>query len=664
MPFYDLSFRLNGYKGDPCPVEPASNPSPTDLQANIQISGINLGWNNGAATEFVEVWFGPEERVLKLYDGPIINSWPLGTLNYATQYHWYVVCKDDTCGIQSPVWTFSTVQDTNLIIDTMDVFPQNLNNWTGTCNTSSKTQVSLVNGFNTELGWMIFDVSLIPNNVSINSVIFNGYLYDNSWPYWSITPMGSVNPVTDPASSIFNQVSTHSGQGISYSYNLESGTLTNGWLSRTLGSTVTLDLQNALTKNWFAIGILDFDFSTNYFVKFHGWAEANKPFLKVIYSFVGVTTFQLSLDIENGWNMISIPGLLPGTQNVDSWWTNRDPVANVWRYVPGSGYFSTSNMIPGKGYWMKNLGATTYNTGDEWPAEGIRIVRHDPINASSGWNIFGAYEEIVPAAGLTTIPSGLITGPVYGYSGGYFTPANLEPGNGYWVKLSGDGQIIIPDAALKVTDQVVDWFKDNWGRITFIDAEGKNFTLYAVEGEVDLNLYELPPPPPAGLFDIRFGSGRIAEDLSSSVKTIEMSGVTYPLTVRVHGKDIRLMDEGGKMLNVSLKDGEDIVIENMIMNKLMVSGESLPTVYSLEQNYPNPFNPSTLIEFSLPEDVANVNLSIYNTLGEKIAELVSASLQAGKYQYQWNAQDLATGMYVYQLRTDKFNFVKKMLLIK
>ena len=72
-----------------------------------------------------------------------------------------------------------------------------------------------------------------------------------------------------------------------------------------------------------------------------------------------------------------------------------------------------------------------------------------------------------------------------------------------------------------------------------------------------------------------------------------MNGVTYPLTVRVEGMDIRLMDETGKIVNVNLKDGEDIIISDATINKLMVSGESTPSVYALEQNYPNPFNPST-----------------------------------------------------------------------
>lgn len=59
--------------------------------------------------------------------------------------------------------------------------------------------------------------------------------------------------------------------------------------------------------------------------------------------------------------------------------------------------------------------------------------------------------------------------------------------------------------------------------------------MYSVNGDVDLNLYELPPLPPAGSFDIRFGSGRIAEDINNSMQTIDMAGVTYPLTVRAEG---------------------------------------------------------------------------------------------------------------------------------
>ena len=75
------------------------------------------------------------------------------------------------------------------------------------------------------------------------------------------------------------------------------------------------------------------------------------------------------------------------------------------------------------------------------------------------------------------------------------------------------------------------------------------------------------------------GSGRIAEDINSSIQEIQMRGVTYPLTVRVEGMDIRLMDESGKTVNVNLKSGEDVVISDATIQKLMVSGELIPAEY-------------------------------------------------------------------------------------
>ena len=161
-----------------------------------------------------------------------------------------------------------------------------------------------------------------------------------------------------------------------------------------------------------------------------------------------------------------------------------------------------------------------------------------------------------------------------------------------------------------------------------------------------------------------YGSGRLAEDLSSGVQSIDMQGIEYPIKVRVENVDIRLQDASGSGLNERLKSGEEVVISNSSVSKLKVTGDIIPEVYSLDQNYPNPFNPSTKIEFSIPEDVNNVTLTIYNTLGQKVAELVNSKMEAGKYSYVWNASDVATGLYIYELRTDKFVSVKKMILLK
>ena len=89
----------------------------------------------------------------------------------------------------------------------------------------------------------------------------------------------------------------------------------------------------------------------------------------------------------------------------------------------------------------------------------------------------------------------------------------------------------------------------------------------------------------------------------------------------------------------------------------------LPSNFVLMQNYPNPFNPSTAIGYQLPA-VSNVELSIYNMLGQKVAILVNSRQTAGHYQVQWNASRMASGVYYYQLKTEQFEDVKKMVLIR
>lgn len=372
------------------------------------------------------------------------------------------------------------------------------------------------------------------------------------------------------------------------------------------------------------------------------------------------TTFQLSVSVANGWNMVSIPGLHPLNQDVLTWWSGKDPTANVFRYL--GGYQSVTTVIPGTGYWMKHSGANTYSTGDEWPASGINIVAHDPISANTGWNLIGGYEYNAAVSGITTTPSGLQDSWVYGYSGGYQIVDYLIPGYSYWIKLTAPGLINLP-GSLQKENKSVEYINNDWGKIIFTDASAKKFILYTTETDVNLNYYELPPLPPEGLFDIRFDSENFVEDLRVGKKGIELNGITYPLFVQIENTAIRIQDETGKVVNSLLKSGEEITLNNRI-DKLFVSSIDIPEKYSLEQNYPNPFNPATRIEFSLLDDVNNATLTIYNALGQKVSELVNSGLEAGRYSYIWDANDAATGLYIYELRTDNFVSVKKMILMK
>ena len=89
----------------------------------------------------------------------------------------------------------------------------------------------------------------------------------------------------------------------------------------------------------------------------------------------------------------------------------------------------------------------------------------------------------------------------------------------------------------------------------------------------------------------------------------------------------------------------------------------IPKEFDLYQNYPNPFNPNTTIQFDLPK-TSEVTLKIFNILGEEVATLVSNRLSAGSYSYEWDASNLASGVYLYRLQAGDFVKTQKMVLIK
>ena len=93
-----------------------------------------------------------------------------------------------------------------------------------------------------------------------------------------------------------------------------------------------------------------------------------------------------------------------------------------------------------------------------------------------------------------------------------------------------------------------------------------------------------------------------------------------------------------------------------------------PVMYTLFQNYPNPFNPSTTIKYAIPNvethSHASVQIKIYDVLGREIATLVNQQQKAGYYEVQFDASNLTSGVYFYQIRAGEFVKAKKMLLLR
>jgi hypothetical protein len=89
----------------------------------------------------------------------------------------------------------------------------------------------------------------------------------------------------------------------------------------------------------------------------------------------------------------------------------------------------------------------------------------------------------------------------------------------------------------------------------------------------------------------------------------------------------------------------------------------LPNNFSLSQNYPNPFNPSTKISWQSPVS-GHHSLKIYDVLGNEVATLVNEFKNAGRYEVDFNASSLSSGIYFYKLQAGSFIQTKKMILMK
>ena len=96
--------------------------------------------------------------------------------------------------------------------------------------------------------------------------------------------------------------------------------------------------------------------------------------------------------------------------------------------------------------------------------------------------------------------------------------------------------------------------------------------------------------------------------------------------------------------------------------------KAIPLEYTLHENYPNPFNPTTTLRFDLP-NISDVNLTIYNMLGQKVKTFNMQNTPAGFHSLIWNATNdygdpVSAGIYLYQLQAKGFVKTRKMVLLK
>lgn len=217
------------------------------------------------------------------------------------------------------------------------------------------------------------------------------------------------------------------------------------------------------------------------------------------------------------------------------------------------------------------------------------------------------------------------------------------------------GCITLP---IKKNPEVVNatWFLDSNSddnQTVKLDFRSSEFDVYAIQMEFDLS------------DDVSFkGINNLPSDWNIIRNTIDNKTLVSAYGVTpLENKQIELGFNAESSKGMSTIEAELTLNESTFSNLEKITITELPQEFDLQQNYPNPFNPSTQIQYSLAESGV-VNLSIYNMLGQKVAEIVNSTQEAGNYQVTWNAGALSSGVYIYRLSTKGNTFTKRMMLIK
>jgi hypothetical protein len=172
-------------------------------------------------------------------------------------------------------------------------------------------------------------------------------------------------------------------------------------------------------------------------------------------------------------------------------------------------------------------------------------------------------------------------------------------------------------------------------------------SLYSITLEVDANT----EVQPIGLAS----DWQVLTHVDGVTKRISMFGLTPVINPTMRVSNIQTTAFEAR---AQFNESNWVTIQETIEQDVLE-----PQEYLLSQNYPNPFNPVTQIQYNLPEQT-HVRLEVFNSLGQKVMELVNTQQLAGSHTASFDATELSSGVYLYKITTPSFSQTKKMLLVK
>lgn len=374
------------------------------------------------------------------------------------------------------------------------------------------------------------------------------------------------------------------------------------------------------------------------------WRRFSYPLAQIVSQ---QTTAQIG--VQPGWNIVSVPLTVTNPSA-----TALFPNATSVFYAYNNGYQAITNVTNGQAFWAR------FDSTRSYTIQG-GLVSAATVPLVSGWNLVGVYNQQANVAALTTTPAGIINSQFYGYSNGYVIPTALAPGKGYWIRTTQTGVLNLNTTAKE--NPVINC-KSSEAKVIITDAAGATSTLLLLQDANACSRYEMPPTPPEGVFDVRFNSGRMAENINA-LNSLLVSGAVYPLTISTENVTVMLNDAmNSNFVQTTVAPGKPATVSSKAA-LLQVMSVTSPASFNLYQNNPNPFNPETRIQWQLPV-TSHVSIALYDILGRQVANLVNEVQEAGVHTYSLSANKfaLSSGVYFYTMKAGSFNQTKKLVLMK
>ncbi len=385
--------------------------------------------------------------------------------------------------------------------------------------------------------------------------------------------------------------------------------------------------------------------------------------------------------IKKGWNLLSMP-VRPVNNYYKNFYVN---AINKPFVFTQNQYQAEEHLRPGIGYFIKYEdmvdtrfpGTFIYEIDkDAAPFDGVRLY--------PGWNTIGTVSvpinisEIFFSDFNGQMPDRSYTRQygiwAYETNGGYIEVSDLRPGLGYWIKVNNSGflKLNVPfhlrkEVAMSGAEETSlrNSIINNSTVINVMDNSDKAGKVYITNDlNANTDAFELPPAPPADLFDTRFVDGKYLSNSNESI--VRIQGAEYPLTVSLNNANANytIIDPITNEVFGTINAGTNstVTINSTSFNAFKIVKSDVATELALSVG-PNPVSNISTVKFASTQNEL-VEVKLYDALGNEMMTILSDVLPAGNYQATLNASTLPSGNYIIKLtagtriETVKLNVVR------